>query len=256
MTEYESISLTISIVAIILTFLIPILQWIWRNWIVSAKVKYYPTGQASLFFNQSGAYMRINGIIESERKATTIKIIKITVTRKKDERKLNLIWSYLISPISQNMLGNFIQTQEMAHPFRIESDSIACAFVEYSDFSDSSGIKIRNICANLMSEMHEITQEQNYNQALSKFLISPSYIDARSQITNEFFWEIGKYTVDIVVEYGKQNIKNFLCEFSVSEQDYFKLQKNIDEILIAQLKLYYHVKPDFYYPMIEISARE
>ena len=91
MTEYESISITISIVAIILTFLIPILQWIWRNWIVSAKMKYYPTGQASLFFNQSGAYMRINGIIESERKATTIKIIKITVTRKKDERKLNLI---------------------------------------------------------------------------------------------------------------------------------------------------------------------
>ena len=255
MTKYEIISTGISIIALALTILIPISQWIWRNWIVTAKVKYYPTGQATLFFNQSGAYMRINGIIESERKASTIKIIKITVTRKKDERKLNLTWSYIISPISQNMLGNYLQTLEMAHPFRVEADSIACAFVEYSDSSDSTGIKIRNICTNIENEIHEIVQGQNYDQALRKFLKSPSYMSAKSQIINEFFWEAGQYTVEIVVEYGKQSVGIFTYDFSVSEQNYCNMQNNIDEILIAQLKSYYQIKPNFYSPIIEFSEK-
>lgn len=255
MTKYEIISTVISIIAIVLTILIPLLQWIWKKWIVTAKVKYYPTGKANLFFNQSGAYMRINGIVESERKATTIKKIKIIVTRKRDERKLNLIWSYLISPVTSNMLGNYIQTLEEAHPFRVEADSVSCVFVEYSDFSDSSGIKIRNICENLASEMQEINQEPNYNQALNRFLTSASYIGAKSQITNDYFWEIGKYSVDIVVEYGKKNVKSFPYEFSVSEQNYFELQKNIDEILIAQMKSHYGVSSKFYSPIIEIFER-
>lgn len=255
MTKYEIISTVISIIALALTILIPLFQWIWRKWIVTAKVKYYPTGQATLFFNQSGAYMRINGIVESERKATTIKKIKIVVTRKRDDRKLNLTWSYLISPVTQNMSGNYVQTLEAAHPFRVEADSVACAFVEYSDLSDSFGIKIRNICTNLTSEMQEIIQEADYNQALNRFSTSSSYIGAKGQITNDCFWEAGKYTVDIVVEYGKQDVKLFPYEFSVSEHNYFELQKNIDEILISQLKSHYRVNHNFYSPMIEISER-
>ena len=38
------------------------------------------------------------------------------------------------------MLGNYLQTTEAAHPFRVEADSVACAFIEYSDPSDSYGV--------------------------------------------------------------------------------------------------------------------
>lgn len=256
MTKYEIISTVISITALALSILIPLLQWIWRKWIITEKVKYYSTSQANLFFNQSGAYMRIYGIVESERKSTTIKKLKIIVTRKRDDQKLNLTWSSLISPVSQNMLGNYIQTLEVAHPFRVEADSIACAFVEYSDFSDSSGIKIRSLCANLASEIQEITPDSNYDQAIKRFSNSSNYLGAKSQIANDFFWEAGKYAVDIVVEYGKRGTKSFPYEFSISEKDYFDLQKNIDEILIAQLKSHYGIRPNFHSPMIEISERK
>lgn len=199
--------------------------------------------------------MRIYGIVESERKSTTIKKIKIVVTRKRDDRKLNLTWSYLISPVSQNMLGKYIQTLEAAHPFRVEADSVACAFVEYSDSSDLSGIKIRSLCANLASEIQAITPDSNYDHALERFSTSSNYLAAKSQITNDFFWEAGKYAVDIVVEYGKHDVKLFPYEFSISEQNYFDLQNNIDEILIAQLKSYYGINPNFHSPIIEISER-
>lgn len=133
MSKYETISTVISIVAIVLTVLIPSIQWVWKKLIMTARVKFYPSGQATLFFNQSGSYMRINGVLESERKATTIRKMRIVVTRKQDDRKLNLEWSNFISPINQNLLGNYVQTTEIAHPFRVEADSVACAFVEYSD---------------------------------------------------------------------------------------------------------------------------
>jgi len=256
MTEYEIISTTISIIALTLSILIPLLQWIWRKWIVKAKVKYYSTGQATLFFNKDGSYIQINGIVESEGKTTTIKKIKIIVTRKRDDLKLNLTWSHSVSPVSQSILGNYVQTTELSHPFRVEADNFACAFVVYSDIFNSSGIKIRNICANLINETQEIYQEINYNQALNRLLTSASYINAKGQITNECFWETGKYAVDIIVEYGEQDVKSFPYEFYISEQNYFELQKNIDEILITQLKINYRVNSYFYAPQIEIRERK
>ena len=54
MTKYETISTVISIVAIVLTILIPLSQLAWKKWIMIAKVKYYPTGQATLFFTKAG----------------------------------------------------------------------------------------------------------------------------------------------------------------------------------------------------------
>ena len=88
MTKYETISTVLSIIAIVLTILIPLSQWVWKKWIMTAKVKYYPTGQATLFFNQSGSYIRINGVLEAERSAATIKKMSVALTRKQDERKL------------------------------------------------------------------------------------------------------------------------------------------------------------------------
>lgn len=252
MTKYETISTVISIIAIVLTILIPISQWVWKKWIMTAKVKYYPTGQATLFFNQSGSYIRINGVLEAERNAATIKKMSVALTRKQDERKLNLVWSYLISPVNQSMLGNYLQTMEAAHPFRVEADSVACAFIEYSDPSDSSGIKIRKICSDLIPHIQTIIQNHPYDEALSLFAKSPEYIDAKNSLLSDFFWEVGKYSAVIAVEYDKQKTKTFSLEFTVTEQMSNDLRNNIDESLIAKLKDCYQVPLAFKSPMVEI----
>ena len=153
MTVYEKWALVLSVVAL----LVPLIQWTWKKWIMTAKVKYYPTGQATLFFNQSGSYIRINGVLEAERSAATIKKMSVVLTHERNDRKLKLVWSYLISPVNQNMLGNYLRTTEAAHPFRVEADSVACAFIEYSDPSDSSGNLCVTVCCDtiLPSLWHE-----------------------------------------------------------------------------------------------------
>ena len=102
MSKYETISTVLSIIAIFLSVIIPFVQWAWKKWIMTVKVKFYPTGQAMLFFNQSGSYIRFNGVIESENSAATIKKLSLVILRKRDERKLNLSWSCFISPVNQN----------------------------------------------------------------------------------------------------------------------------------------------------------
>lgn len=255
MTKYETISVIVSIIAVALSILIPLTRWIWKRFIMQAKVKYYPTGQAVLFFNQSGSYIRAYGVLESEKKAATIKKMKIIITRQRDEQKLNLLWSYLISPVNQSLIGNSIQTTEAAHPFRVEADSVACAFVEFSDPSDSSGKKIRNICANLNPLIQQMAQGKNYNEALDEFIKSPEFLSAKSQVANDFFWEIGKYSLDIIVEYSKNKSKTFTYEFSVSEHDSMELRNNIDESIITQVKSYYSVRYAYRSPLVELSER-
>ena len=89
------------------------------------------------------------------------------------------------------MLGNFVQTTESAHPFRVEADSVACAFVEYSDSSDSSGKKIRRICSDLLPSIQRIVTVHPYDEALALLRNSPEYIDAKNNLLSDFFWEIG-----------------------------------------------------------------
>lgn len=255
LNRYETITTVLSIIAICVSILIPLVQWVYKKWIATAIVKFYPTGQATLFFNQSGSYIRINGVIESERSSATIKKMRIVLTRKNDDRKLYFTWSYLISPVNARMLGNYVQTTEAAHPFRVEADSVACAFVEYSDPSDSSGIKIRNICTDLLPLLTQISQNRTYDEAISAFRKSPEYIDAKNSLLSDFFWEVGKYSVDVAVEYGKQKTCTFSYEFTVTEQNSMDLRNNIDESLVTKLKEYYHVPWAFKSPMVELAEK-
>jgi len=256
MSQYETFSIVVSVAALLMSILIPIFQWVWKKWIMRPIVKYYPVGEAQLFFNQSGSYIQINGILESERKAVTIKKMKATITRKSDDRKLNLVWSMFISPVNQRTYGNYIQTTETAHPIRVEADSIFCAFTEFSDPSDSSGKKIRRICTDLIPVIQRVFKDRSYNDACADYCKSPEYIEAKNSLLSDFLWEIGEYYVDVTVEYGNKKELIFKYKFFVSEKDSVDLRNNIDESLIAKAKEYYQVQLAFNSPRVEISDRE
>ena len=251
MSKYETVTTVLSIIAILLSLLIPLAQWVCKKWIMTAKVKFYTTGQATLFFNQSGSYIRLNGVLESERSAATIKKLSLVITRRRDDHKLNLAWSYFISPVNQSMLGNYVQTTEAAHPFRVEADSVVCAFVEYSDPCDSSGIKIRKKCSDLIPVIQQAISGHSYDEALALFCKSPEYLDAKNTLLSDFFWEIGKYSVAVNVEYGKKMIKTFSYGFDVTEQNYKDLYANIGESLTTKLKEHYSVPWAFKSPLVE-----
>ena len=150
------------------------------------------------------------------------------------------------------MLGNYVQTMEAAHPFRVEAESVACAFVEYSDPSDSSGIKIRKMCSELSALITKDNNYFSYNEALESFSKKPEYLEAKNSMLNDFFWDIGKYSVDVLIEYDGHKTKTFSYEFVVSEREYMELRNNIDESLNMKLKEQYGGRWSFNSPVVEV----
>jgi len=248
MTIYELIALILSGVAI----LIPIIAAIWKKFIVTAKLNYFPNGNATLFFNQSGSYLQIDGVFEAKRKPIVIKKMTVSVKRKKDDKKLNLNWSSLISPVNQNIVGNYLRTTERAHPFQINANSMACAFVEFTDTLDTDGKTI-------MINMAEITEKalqyslyyKSYDEAKNTYQSYNGYISAKNNISKEFFWEIGKYEIEIVTEYNKRRSKYKLL-LNVDESNYQQLNSNIDEVLLVPLKKRYGVPFAFVQANVEV----
>jgi len=252
MSLYEVIAILLSGIAI----LIPIIQWIWKRWVVKTKLYFNPTGRAMLFFNQSGSYIRIDGVYEAECKPTTVKKIAVKVARQKDEQKQNLTWSSFISPVSQNMVGNYLQTTEAAHPFRIEADSVSCAFTEFSDPFDSFGKVFRNCTSALFSKIPAIQMScENYIDAVKAYTSLPEYTSAKQLLESEFFWKIGKYSVEIYVVYGKKE-KHFPYTVTVGEYEYEQLKANIDESLLSPLKRNYNVQWDYHTAIVELQCNK
>lgn len=249
MTFYELVAIILAAVAII----IPIAQAVWKKWFITAKLSFLPTGRALLFFNQSGSYIRIDGVYESERKPISIKKIKIKVTRQRDERKLNLAWSSFISPVNQSVVGNYLQTTESAHPLRIEADGIICAFTEFGDAFDSFGKKFRATTENLFKQIIDIKNSNpNYVEAVTFYKSTSEYEHAKDVLNKEFFWEIGKYDIDIEVNYNKK-IKHFYYTISVGEYEHSLLMNNIDEALLSPLKSNYGVNWEYRTAFVELK---
>lgn len=252
MTFYELFAIVLAAVAII----IPIVQAIWKRWIITPKLNFLPTGRVTLFFNQSGSYLRVDGVYEAQNKPIAVKNISVKVTRKKDDQKLNLSWSSFISPVNQSVVGNYLQTTESAHPFRIEADSIASAFTEFGDSFDSFGKTFRANTAALFKQIPSIRMANNtYEEALQQYKSSSDYTTARSRLEKEFFWEIGKYSLEIITEYGKKS-KIFQYEISVSEYEHDRLTDNIDEALLSPLKSAYGVAWDYHAAYVELHTAD
>lgn len=253
MTKYEIISTIISSLALALSILIPIIQWLWRRFIISADLEFHANGQAILFFNQSGSYIRLFGVIESKRKSTTVRKMWIDITRTSDNNRLSLVWSSLISPVNQNLVGNFVQTTEVAHPFRVEADSVMCAFVEYGDMVDSFRKKFFENCPEWNEVIPQFDRlKGDYERLLSIYSESPEYAEAKKLFQQEFFWNPGRYLACIIIEYDKGIKKQFPFVFDVSEQTSEELRNNIDEIMRAKLKAYFHQALDIKAPTVEL----
>lgn len=250
MTSYEMLAVILSCIAI----LIPIIQTIWKKWIIQEKLNFLPTGTAFLYFNQSGSYLHIYGVYESEHKPVSIKRIAVKVTRQKDDRKLNLEWASFISPVNQKMMGNYLQTMESAHPFRIEADGIMCAFVEFADPFDSFGKKFKSCTEDLFNSIPDLIKEYpDYLTASNCYKAKDEFSKAKSILSQEFFWEIGEYKIEIIVLYGKKQ-KTFSYSMSIGASEHNTLLPNIDESLLSELKGAYGINGR--YPCAIVNLNE
>ena len=249
MTFYELLAIILAAVAII----VPIVQVIWKKWIQRARLNYISNGKARLLFNQSGSYLQIDGVYEAINKPISVKKVSIQVNREKNNDKLNLTWSTFRSPIYQNIAGNALQTTETAHPFRIDADSIMCAFIEFADNFDSFGKTFNQETKTLFESIAQIRKDYDeYSEALSKYQSSEEYKRVRSIIEKDFFWNIGQYNIELTTFYKNKSVK-YSFTFSISESDYKKLISNIEESLVSPLKDKFRIMRNYQWADVELK---
>lgn len=250
MTFYELLAIILAAIALI----IPIVQAIWKKCITKPILNHLITGRAFLFINRSGSYMQIEGVYDAKNKPILIRKISLKLIREKDDKSLNLMWSTFISPINQQFVGNFASTTEMAHPFRIEQNSMVAAFTEFSDLFNSSGRTFQPYYESLIKEASKlISKGYNYDQALDEYTKAIAYEKALSALQKELFWEIGKYRATLQVDYDHETT-NFVYEFEVNAETLDLLSNNVSETLIAPLKDYYKVPYSF--KSVQVELRE
>ena len=250
-TVYELLALVLATVALF----IPLVQWAWKKWCVKPILRHLPTGRAFLFINRSGSYIQIQGVYEAQNKPISVKNIMLKIIRKKDDKALNLKWSTFTSPVNQRIVGNFASTTEIAHPFRIDADSIVCAFTEFGDFFNSSEKTFQPFYNALVKDVKEIcVLGLPFDQAIKKYKSAKSYAAATDALKSELFWEIGQYEIIMEVGHGKESSK-FLYEFEVNSEDHQHLLHNIDETLLSPLKDAYRIPYDLQIVQVELKDK-
>ncbi len=235
MTTYEIITLSISIVAI----LIPIIQWIWRKWVVKARLNHYHTGNGFIFINRSGSYIQIQSVFEAVNKPISIKNISLFIKRQRDNQQRNYIWSTFSSPVNMQFVGKYAFSTEIAHPFRIDANQVQCAFIEYGD-RNQGAYKTLSPLFNALSKKAKECSMNNipYAEAEKTYIASKEYKDAEKGMENEFFWIVDKYEATIIAEFAKE-AKSFTLSFDVTSEQNSILQQNMKECLLAPLKELY-----------------
>lgn len=242
MTKYELLSLIISIIALVA----PAARWIYKNWIKKPILNYYPNGKVSLYFNKSGSYLRLDGVLEALNHSASVKKMEIIV-KKDDNTTHKLPWSSFFSPVTQYFAGTplFSNTSEIAHPFKIEGNSLFCVFTEFSD--DSTFGVISMYLEALAKEALEISiHVTSYSEALERYKNLDLYNEIKTKISRKFYWDIGKYTFTLKVSCIAFE-KEFSFTGEVKQSDYDKLSRYIDEVLLLPLMDLYkqqsHIKP-------------
>lgn len=237
MTKYETVTLIISTIAV----LIPFVQMIWRKWIIKAKLNHYHTGFGYLFINRSGSYIQIQSVFEASNRPISIKMISLHIRRLQDNQQRNYVWSTFTSPANMQFVGRYALSTEIAHPFRIEEDQVQCAFTEYGE-KNQNAYRILTPCFEALSCIAKeyLLQRRSYEEAKNEYSLSKEYKEAEKNLEREFFWLIDEYEATVIADYANEK-KSFTIVFEVANEQYSALCHNMQECLIAPLKEIYGI---------------
>lgn len=252
MSIYELIAIIISIIA----FFRPTIKWLWDKWRVKPILEHLPTGNIFLFINRNGSYVQIDGVFEAKNKPINIRNVTVKIIRRKDDNVLNLEWLSLHSPINQQIVGNYASTIEQAHTFRIEANSMVCAFIEFCVLDNISWKKIMPFYNELFLTVRAMWEKNMpYEACYLECTKNNSYKRTREILEKECFWDIGSYKVVMEVEYDKKKTQ-FVYFFEINLDEYNLIKYNMEETLRLPLKDCYRIPYSYEFVRVKLKNRK
>lgn len=232
MTTYELVAIILSVLALI----IPALKWVYDKFIKRLRIDFLPSGMITLLHNRSGSYITLGGVYEAKNKSTTIKEISAKVIRRSDNATLSLLWSVFPSPVFRSVAGNYETTFETAHPFKVEADTLAPAFVEFSnttanmaEISDGILYPVVNASTAILS-----TPTLTVPIADSAVRSLSEYNNAKLMLNEHFFWKADTYELVLTTVHSKGTFDK-RYEFHLSSDESGSLRSNIDNLLVIHV---------------------
>lgn len=155
MTPYEIMATLIAISALLQPWIIKLLDHFFRR----IRLTFIPSAKIKLYYNRSGAYIYLGGVIESKNKAAVVKDIAVKIIRKKDKAELVLDWSSFMIPVFQSIGGNAVSSSEIARPFKVEAGSLCPVFIEFGSTNIQEIDRLSKIYSTMTMESQQILQQ-------------------------------------------------------------------------------------------------
>lgn len=252
MTEYEILSVRLSIIAILLSILIPFVQFAYNKWFKRLKLDILPFDKLILLFNESGSYLKIKFAINCLNQSITVKNIKATVSKKSNNETNIFNWSFFESVQMNFVTGatpNTIFSTQYATPVRYPADTLNPLIVEFANTdnktnSDLAETRKKRDIAIQESRSRE-TGAFDYSTFSEQFKQNSKYLDIYSAYMDCFLWKEGEYDVKITVTYDNDKFYTKSFTFQITKEEEEILKKNIEEVIFCRLKQFYYIPVSF-----------
>lgn len=245
MTTYEIIATVVAIFALLQPWIIKL----WDRFCRKICVNFIPSAKIKLYYNRSGAYIYLGGVIEAKNKAAVVKDIAVRVVRKKDKAELLLDWSSFMIPMFQSVGGNAVTTSEIARPFKVEAGSLYPVFIEFASTNIQESARLTEIYSKISLELAGIMQPNTtIDQAKCALVNSSCYKTFRDELLQNFYWKADDYVIELTIMYNDEKIQQYKFKFSIDADEAAVFIKNIEKSLQCVVDEIYRVPSNLFYP--------
>lgn len=253
MSFYEIITVIIAVIALIQPWVIKFWNMIFKK----IRITFIPSGKMKLFYNRSGAYVQIGGVIEAKNQDTVIKDISAKVIRLCDNAELKMDWSSFNVPVYQSIAGNIVTTTETARPFKVKSNDLFPVFVEFCNVDGPFMDHLAEIHNSLDAQAREIFNTTiPWEDARRIFKSTTEYQSVKEELLESFYWKVSQYVLRISVHYGSNAIKDFSYKFSLDQTEIMEFKRDIEKAMDCAIDKLYGQTPYFYYPCKDYAMYE
>lgn len=250
MNTYEKWSLVVSILAIIISITVPLIQYMCKR-IKRLHLDLIPFANngITIFFNESGSYFRASFCIRCQNQDTTISNINATITRSDTCSKV-FEWSYFDS-IYVNWLGtntnNRINSVSCARPYKIKADTLEPFIIEFSNDENKNSNRICTKRDSMLSRFIQFsTPIENINQLHQTFKASQNYTELINDYNQLFFWDAGQYCLQFDITHDVNKISSSMFHFNISNEESQKLKENSEQTVFCSVHNSYNIPCNFY----------
>lgn len=245
MTPTEIITAVVAVIALVQPWGIKLFHIFFKKLVIT----FIPSGKMKLFYNRSGAYVQIGGVIAVKNQDVVVEDISAKVVRRCDNAELKMNWSSFDVPVYQRIAGNLLTTSEIARPFKIRANELSPVFVEFCNVDDSFMNHLDEIYTSLAAEAKSfVNPDVSLEDACQKFRSTSNYQKIKEELLESFYWKPSQYLLVITVHCRRNIQKDFLYEFSLNQAEIKEFKKDIEKAMDSLIYSLYGQIPHFYYP--------